>query len=124
METLVDPFQYYRHLRHTKRYIDDHLAESVCLADVAREVGLSPAYYSAFFHKATGIRFNEWLNYQRIRLAKRLLRESDQPIYQIAVDAGFGSVSTFERIFKKYERVPPSAYRKNTQDAPHNILQK
>jgi len=108
----MDPFQYYRHLRHTKRYVDSHLSEPLRLIDVAREVGLTPAYYSAYFHRTAGIRFCDWLSRRRIDLAKKMLCECDRPIYQIAEDSGFGSLSTFERIFKKNEQVSPSTYRK------------
>jgi len=118
----LDPFKYNRHLRHTKRYVEDHLTEPIGLANVAHEVGLSPAYFSAYFHKATGVRFGDWLSCQRITRAKQLLRERDQPIYQIAVDVGFGSVSAFERAFKKYEGMSPSTFRKDNLDADSTVL--
>ena len=108
----MDPFRYYRHLRRTQRYVEDHLTEPIGLADVARNVGLSPSHYSAFFHRATGQRFSVWLRRQRIDRAKRLLRECDQPIYRIAIDVGFRSLSAFERAFKISELVSPSMYRK------------
>ena len=108
----MDPFQYYRHLRHTKHFVDEHLTEPIGLTDVAREVGLSRAYYSTFFRKTTGLPFSVWLRYQRIGRAKKLLRDCDRLIYQIAFDVGFRSLSAFERAFKATESVTPSQYRK------------
>jgi len=112
----MDPFQYYRHLRHTKKYVDEHFTEPIALTDVARNVGLSPAYYSVFFHKATGLPFGVWLRKQRIDRAKKILHVCDRPIYQIATDVGFGSLSAFERAFKASELVAPSVYRKVSRD--------
>lgn len=112
----MNPFQYYRHLRRTKYFVDEHLTEPIGLTDVARAVGLSPAYYSAFFHDATGLQFSVWLRCERIGRAKKLLREFDRPIYQIAIDVGFGSLSAFERAFKATESVTPSQYRKMRQN--------
>ena len=121
----MNPFQYYRHLRHTKRYVEDHLTETIGLADVAREVGLSPSHYSTFFHKATGVRFSDWLGKQRVELAKKILLESDRPIYRISEDVGFGSVSAFEGTFRKFEHISPRTYRVrgtciDPQDSPDN----
>lgn len=112
----MDPFQYYRHLQRTTRYVKEHLAEPIGLTDIARDAGLSPAHYSAFFHKATGLRFSNWLRRQRIDRAKKLLRECDQPIYQIATDVGFGSLSAFERTFREIELMPPSTFRKISRE--------
>jgi len=111
----MNPFQYHRHLRRTVRYVDSHISEPIRAIDVAREVGLSPSYFSAYFCKITGTGFKDWLSAKRVASAKRLLGESDKPIYQIAEDAGFGSVSSFERVFKKLEQMSPSAYRRMQQ---------
>ena len=110
----VDPFKYHRHLRHAMQYIEDHLTEPIGLVDVAHEIGLSPTYLSTFFHKTTGRRFSDWLSCQRLTRAKQLLHDRDQPIYQVAAETGFGSVSTFERTFKKYEGITPSEFRKHS----------
>lgn len=120
----MDPFRYYRHLRHAKRFVDAHLTEPIGLVDVSHAVGLSPAYFSTLFHKTTGVRFSDWLGHRRITVAKQLLCKDDRPVYQIAIDLGFGSVSTFERMFKKYEHVSPTVYRKINQNASWLNLKK
>lgn len=48
----------------------------------------------------------------RFLYAKTLLEATDTPITTIAMDCGFGSISTFQRIFRKKRNCTPSQYRK------------
>ena len=112
----MDPFRYYRHLRHTVNFVEANISEPIHVRDVAKHVGLSPSHFSTFFHKATGVRFSVWLRGLRVQKAKCMLAESDTPICQIAYEFGFGSVSAFERTFKNTESLTPSAYRKSLRN--------
>ncbi len=99
-------------IARAKRYIASHLrGESLCLGDVAREVGLSPAYLSDLFHRATGTRFTRFVQTLRVRESRSLLRKTAMPITQIAYDCGFQSLTHFNRVFRNLVGSSPSQFR-------------
>lgn len=105
-----DPFRRSRYIAGAERYVLENLTEKVRLQDVAAFVGLSPSHFSRVFRKNTGICFRDWLTIQRIHVAKHKLRNTDEPILRVGLDSGFGSISAFERAFKKHCGVTPSAF--------------
>ena len=58
-----------------------------------------------------GENFLEYVNLMRIERAKKLLREDEASIKEIAWQVGFNSDITFRRLFKKYEGISASDYR-------------
>lgn len=60
----------------------------------------------------TGLSPVQYIQSLRLRLAKKLLLESDEPVTQIAIACGFNSSGYFARVFKKDTGMTPSAYRK------------
>ena len=48
---------------------------------------------------------------KRVSMAEELLIHSRQPIQEIAMRAGFGSVATFNRVFRDARNCTPSRYR-------------
>ena len=63
------------------------------------------------FKQQLGISFSEYLRRKRITMAEELLIHSRQPIQEIAMRAGFGSVATFNRVFRDAKRCTPSRFR-------------
>ena len=87
------------------------LAEPIHLPELAATHGMSEKTLSRIFKKSTGQTVIEYLNRLRVSIACQRLTGSDQPITQIAYDCGFGSLSSFNRMFSRYENRTPSAYR-------------
>lgn len=55
--------------------------------------------------------FSEFINHYRIEEAKRLLKESKQPITVISFDTGFNSLTSFNRVFKESTQLSPTEFR-------------
>lgn len=89
------------------------------LDEIAREVGLSTSHFSRVFHRRTGLRFKEYVNEMRLQQTRRDLREGEEPITRIAFDAGFRSISQFNRQFKSHYGQSPRDYRKGHRRASH-----
>lgn len=100
------------YVQDTKRYINQHYAEHISLDVLAHEISINKFYLQKLFSKTVGLSPNEYLTNVRIQEAKRLLRSSNLPIAQIALEVGFGSISHFIEQFKLREQMPPSVYRK------------
>ncbi|MFP4165898.1 MAG: helix-turn-helix domain-containing protein [Opitutales bacterium] len=90
-----------------ERFQDDPPQE-----EIARAVGLSTSHFSRLFHRRTGLRYTEYMNEVRLQYARRELRERNAPVTQVAMDAGYRSISQFNRQFKSHYGVSPLRYRK------------
>jgi len=92
-------------------YIRDHLPERLPLREVARRVNLSPYYFCKLFHRTMGMTFTEYLARVRLERAKDLLLNPTLSVSEVATAVGFGSIPHFNRSFKKYTGMTPTAYR-------------
>ena len=99
-----------------KRCVETHLANpELSLSFVSDQLGMTSTYFSAFFIREVGIGFNEYVNDLRIAQAKRLLRETNSRISDIAAQCGFRSSSYFIVVFRKQLGMSPGEYR-NTKN--------
>lgn len=93
-------------------YIDAHYTEALTLAEVAEKSGLSRFYFSRMFKQETGRSFKDYLNMKRLAAAKKLLVLPEMNISQACYSVGFNDVAYFARIFRRYEGLSPSVFRK------------
>ena len=99
-------------ISHAKQYVQQHLAEDISLNDVARQVCLSPAYFSTLFKSETGCGFIKYLQRARVEQAKKLLKNKGMRIKDIAEAVGYKDVKFFNKIFLNETSVTPSEYRR------------
>ncbi len=93
------------------RYVNEHMAETICLDDAARLVHLSAGAFSRFFHQHTARTFPAFVNELRIGRACRLLAESEMSITEIAMASGFTNLSNFNRQFLRLKKTTPRDFR-------------
>ncbi|WP_298960277.1 helix-turn-helix domain-containing protein [uncultured Roseibium sp.] len=89
-----------------------YLNPNLSLWILARHTGVSENYISQVLNEVIGQNFFDFVNSHRIEAAKSNLRDSDDTILAIALDAGFNSRSSFYSAFKKVTGQTPTAYRK------------
>ena len=94
-----------------KNFILAYASEPLHLRDVAEHIHVSTHYFCKFFKKASGMGFSEFLGRVRVENAKHSLAVSDLPIHEVADQAGFGSLSQFNRTFHRYVGCSPKEYR-------------
>jgi AraC-like DNA-binding protein len=85
------------------------------IAEVAREVGRSPAWIGPAYRRLTGEGLQELAARLRVERAARLLRESDESLCAIAVETGFSDQSHMNRTFRRVLGRLPTAVRKDRQ---------
>ena len=93
------------------RLLAERHSQPIALEDIAAEVGLNPSYAMTLFRTTLGLTMYEYLNQHRIAHAQRLLITSDLPILDVALEAGFGSLSRFYQAFKTSSGYSPKTYR-------------
>ncbi|SEH03163.1 AraC family transcriptional regulator [Nonomuraea solani] len=89
----------------------ERLADPVTLADIAGEVHLSVFHLVRVFKEATGVTPHRFLTRLRIEEAKRLLRDTDLAIAQVAPRCGFAGPGALSAAFLRHTGTRPSAYR-------------
>lgn len=92
-------------------YIDSHYREEITLEDVADFVGFSRFYFSRSFKQQTGYSFRDYVTQRRVQIAMELLINTSKPMSQVAQESGFGSVATFNRVFRDSKNCTPTQYR-------------
>lgn len=88
--------------------------EKLNLDLVSNNIGLSSIYFSKLFNKEENISFTEYLNIERVKKAKSLLKTSSLKVYEISYECGFGNPKYFNYVFKKIAGVTPLEYRNST----------
>ncbi len=112
-----DKFQHYlgglpKHkLRRVTEFIDENLDRDLTLLEIAEIAELSPFHFARSFKQATGSSPIQFLMQRRVDLAKELLVESELPIVEIGLRAGFKNQSHFTTLFRKFTTMTPRSYR-------------
>ena len=92
-----------------KPYLDANLN----VKKLAQSLSISPKLLSAILNQYEQKGFNEFVNTYRVNEVKRnLLREhnTNLTITGIALESGFNSQATFQRVFKKMEGMTPTEF--------------
>ena len=93
-----------------------HYADPNPLAIAASQLSYSPSTLSTLFKNNTGKKYKEYIQCFRIDKAKHLLTSTSTSILKIAEDVGYVDTKFFSRIFKKYEGITPTEYRKKNRN--------
>jgi AraC-like DNA-binding protein len=98
-------------ISRARAYITEHHAEEMTLTGIARAVNMSAFYFCKSFRKATGLTFTHYVARVRVEKVKELLLNPNKRVSEAAYEAGFQSLSQFNRVFRRVAGEPPSAYR-------------
>ena len=98
-------------IRLAKQFIQEHQAEKITLNQVAKAVNMSRFNFCKTFSKAVGIHFTDYLVRLRIERAKNLLLNPNLRVSEIAFEAGFQSLTHFNRVFKRILGRSPTDFR-------------
>lgn len=86
----------------------------ISVAKVGKLIGEPPYLVSQVINEQFGMTFYDWVAFQRIEEAKRLLKDASSQGYtieEIADQIGYNSKSAFNKAFKKFTKVTPSEFR-------------
>ncbi|OGX81175.1 AraC family transcriptional regulator [Hymenobacter coccineus] len=96
---------------HILHYIKEHIAEKISVDDLSAKVYMSkPNFYRAF-KQEFGLSPIDYIIKERMRLAKKCLRNPLLSITEICFKAGFNNLAYFTRMFHRLEGMTPTDYR-------------
>ena len=97
-------------------YINNNYQEPISLVSLSDSMFVSVSTVSRIFKKITGVKFPDYVNQVRMHYAVDDLLNSNKSITEIAIDNGFSSPSSFNRVFKELYRTTPSQYKKSVRN--------
>ncbi len=98
-------------LRELQAWIPDHLDEDLTVPALARRSNMSDRNFARAFRRETGMTPAAYVETARVERARIALETGDLPVEAIAGQAGFGTVETMRRAFRRRVGVSPIDYR-------------
>jgi AraC family transcriptional regulator len=98
-------------------YIEEHFAERIPLATLARFVRLSPWHFCRAFKQSFGKPPGRYQTERRIEYAKRLLANRELSVTEVGLQAGFSSFSWFVTAFRDATGFSPRGYSRSLYDS-------
>ncbi len=98
-------------------WMDDHLADDLTVAGLARRTHSSERTFARRFRAETGTTPHHWLTWQRVLLAQRLLETTELDVDQVARRCGFGAAATLRHHFVARVGTSPQRYRRTFRRA-------
>jgi AraC family transcriptional regulator len=98
-------------IENAVEHIQRSLGGDLCLATLARRSGLSPHPFHRSFCAAVGEPPHGYVRRLRLERAAFMLRHTDRPVTDVALESGYRTHEAFTRAFRSRFRVPPSGFR-------------
>ena len=93
-------------------YIDNNYSQSITMEQLCEVSGVSKQYLCRLFRSVLDSRPMEYIAKRRIQAAKELLTGTKMSIEEIVEQTGFCDSSYFCKLFKRYEGITPTQFRK------------
>ncbi len=110
-ERTGEPRQLDPRIAAARHYLDQHYAQSISLATLARVASLSPRQLSELFHRQFAMTPQQYQTDKRMRHAHQLLCNTTLSVQRIADQVGYQSLAAFSNRFRKHFGQPPRNVR-------------
>jgi AraC family transcriptional regulator len=95
-------------------YIDARLGSDLSLAELSARAAMSKYHFIRTFKHTSGMTPHQYILGRRLSTAATALRVTKRPVVRIALECGFGDLSTFNHYFRRVMGATPTAYRSST----------
>jgi len=94
------------------RYIHEHATSKLTVTDLAELAHTSSDYLSKIFHKEVGMTISQYIQKEKIEVAKQFLIYEDMKITDIAILLEYCNSAYFSNVFKAETGQTPGEFRK------------
>lgn len=94
-----------------KKYIREHMTDDINVKDIAETLHFNAQYLMRSFKSKTGYCIMEYITKTRMETSKKLLKDTDLPVKEVATLLGYGDYAYFTRVFRKEFGVSPTKFR-------------
>lgn len=91
-------------------YVSNHLAETICINELAELVNMSEKYFITFFKKAMGITPRQYIIQIKMKKALEYLHEQKFSVKEVATLVGYPDIYSFSKAFKKIYGIAPTKF--------------
>ena len=102
--------------RRAARLLEEGCGNEQSVAELAADLGCTDRHLRRAFVAEFGVSPVQYRQTCRLLLAKSLLTDTNLPVIDVAMAAGFGSLRRFNDLFKKQYRLAPTALRRQAFD--------
>ena len=92
-------------------YIRQNYDKNISNSQISGEIGYHPFYLNRVFKSNTGLTIHQAVIEERMRIAKKILKETDLSVNEIAMEVGYSDHTHFCAAFKKHTGITPLEYR-------------
>lgn len=103
-------------IKEVIKYITSNLTVDINISDLAEQFHVSPSTISRKFKEETKMNINDYINHQRIEMAKYHFEEGYESITEVSYKTGYNDSSYFTKVFKKFAGVLPKEYIRNVRE--------
>ena len=98
-------------ITHVVEFIRLNLRENISMKNLSEKAGMSTTSFYRFFRRELGMSPIEFVLNEKIKCAKKLLKNPTIQINEVCYLSGFEDSNYFIRLFKKYEGITPKQYQ-------------
>ena len=98
-------------LKYAVNFLDKNYDKSINVKEVTKAAGIAYSHFAEIFKKEFGMTFTCYLNKLRVGKAKKLIRESELPLSEIMIKAGFNTEQHFYSQFKRFTGGTPKSFK-------------
>ena len=98
-------------LDDVRQELTSRLSEAPPLAELAAGAGVHPVHLAREFRRHFRCTIGDFIRQVRVEFACREIAETDAPLSEVALSAGFYDQSHFSNIFRRFTGMTPTAYR-------------
>ncbi|CAG7633472.1 hypothetical protein PAECIP111802_01951 [Paenibacillus allorhizosphaerae] len=103
--------KYMHLLRPVLDYIETNIAAKPDLGIASKMVNMSYYHFTKCFKEMMGMTFVDYANFNKIKMAERLLLTEDLSIEQVGEQIGMNNMGHFYKTFKRYNSCSPKQFR-------------
>ena len=98
-------------LQEIRQFIEGNFTRDIPIATLCKEFGFNRTKLQEGFNQLFDVTVHTFISQMRMDKARALLRETDEPIKFIAMECGYKKLSSFTRVFTRWNNMSPTQYR-------------
>ena len=105
----------FEHISEAIRFAEQNISQRPTIARLAGIASMSTYQLDRRMKRVFGLTTGQWVLKTRISHASRVLTDTDMPVAEIALEAGYADQSAFTRQFRRSTGLSPTEYRRLRQ---------